>query len=324
MKTSSLYGKIILAFTILSAIFCLSACQNKEQPIHYGGQLYAQEFLLKGMDFWSPYDLEIEHILFSNPDDLVEGFRNGVVDIALFSDIQAAQIFSEMGDEAVIIAIAESGNRVTTLVRADSEIKGWDDLAGKKVALRSGTGAELALKRYFSLNDMDWDAVEWFNLPVDDMPAALAEGAVDAITAPEPIPAMAQAAGDMRVMRSYGDYWPAPMVLVTTTNFARSHEDSLIRFLQGQLGKTALIESNPALAARTAAEEAQEYDLDIPASAFQIVFTRVDFSMEITDSLIHSLENTAYAIYRQSLLDNIPEFFINGEYLQKAFQSGED
>jgi sulfonate transport system substrate-binding protein len=321
MKTTIILKRLFLCLSIVTAAFSLPACQEKEQSLHYGGQLYAQEFLLQGMDFWSPYNLDVEHVLFSNPDDLVDGFLKGVVDIALFSEIQAAQIFSEMGEKAVIIAIAESGDRITTLVRADSEIENWDDLDGKRVALRSGSGAELAMKRYFSLHDMNWNAIEWFNLPVDDMPDALAEGAVDAITAVEPIPAMARAGGGMRIMQSYGDCCPAPMVLVTTASFARENAEKIVRFLQGHLDKVALIEDDAALAARTAAKEALVYDLEIPASAFHIVFMRVDFSMEIKDSLIESMQYTAAALRTQRALDSLPEFVTDGNYLEQAMQS---
>lgn len=310
------FARAIAAMVII--LPALIACQPAEATIHYGGQLYAQEFLLQGMDAWSPYNLNIEHVLFSNPDDLAEGFLKGVVDIALLSDIQAAQIFSELGDEALIIATAESGNRITTLVRADSEIEEWDDLDGKKVALRSGSGAELALKRYFEQQKLDWDAIEWFNLPVDSMPAALAEGAVDAITALEPIPAIAQAAGGMRVMHSYGDCCPTPMVLVTKTSFARANSARISNFLRGHLDKLTLIENDSALAARTASKEALLYHLDIPASAFHIVFMRINFSLLINDEIISALEDTAQAMHSAGVLEDIPEYYFDDSFLESA------
>jgi sulfonate transport system substrate-binding protein len=142
---------LCLSLLLLTALL-FSACQPAEEPLHYGGQIYAGELLLHGLDVWSPYDLKIEHVLFTNPDDLVQAFRSGVVDIALFSDLQAARVFTEMGDQALIIAGSERGDRMSTLVRADSGIQSWADLQGKKVALRSGSGVELALKRYFKLH----------------------------------------------------------------------------------------------------------------------------------------------------------------------------
>ncbi len=62
------FARAIAAMVII--LPALIACQPAEATIHYGGQLYAQEFLLQGMDAWSPYNLNIEHVLFFNPDDL--------------------------------------------------------------------------------------------------------------------------------------------------------------------------------------------------------------------------------------------------------------
>jgi hypothetical protein len=153
----SLLKKSILILLLALTASSLSACRQTAQPLHYGGQFYAEELLLQGMNFWSPYGLNIEHVLFKDPDELTQAFSNGTVDIALLSDIQAAKIFEQMGDQAVIIAVSERGNRMTTLVRADADIRSWTDLQGKKVALRNGSGVQMALKRYFAQHpELDW------------------------------------------------------------------------------------------------------------------------------------------------------------------------
>ena len=321
MKPSHIFRKFfqILLLILLTAGF--SACQSAEQPLHYGGQLYADELLLQGLNVWAVHGNQVEHVLYKNPDDLITAFQNGIADVALFSDIQAAQIFSTMGEDALIIAVTESGNRVSTIVRADSEITSWADLSGKKVALRSGSGAELALKRYFTLNNnLDWDAIEWVNLPVEDMPTALAGGTVDAITATEPIPAMAQAGGGMRVLQSYGDCYPAPLVLVTTRSYAQQNSQRLIAFLQGQLDKVALIQSDSALAARTASAQAAVYGLDVPAAAYHIVFKRINFDMTLDDKLLSALENTSAEMVKAGVLEEKPVYQIDMQYLESAIE----
>jgi ABC-type nitrate/sulfonate/bicarbonate transport system substrate-binding protein len=303
----------------LFAALCLSACQPEEQPLRYGGQLYAEEFLLQGIDFWSPYGLNIEHVLFKNPDDLLQAFLNDVVDIALFSDIQAAQVFDAMGEDALIIGVSEQGDRISTLTRSASGISGWDDLAGKKVALRSNSGAELAMERYFSRHiDLDWDAIEWVNLPVEDMPAALNNGAVDAITAVEPIPVIAQANGALQVMQSYGDCCPAPLVLVTTRKFARRNSDDLIAFLQAHLDKSALIKDDTPLCASTASRQAETYGLDISPLAFHILFKRVDFDLQINNTVLSALEDTAQSLVAAGVLVEVPQFFSDSTFYEDA------
>ena len=321
MKSSHL-SKVIFGFFLLVAMAAdLSACQKPDDVLHYGSQLYADELLLQGLNVWAAHGSKVEHVLYKNPDDLVTAFQTGIADVALFSDIQAAQIFAAMGEDALIIAVTESGNRVSTIVRADSEITSWADLSGKKVALRSGSGAELALNKYFTLNsNLDWDAIEWVNLPVEDMPAALAGGTVDAITATEPIPAMAQAAGGMRVLQSYGDCCPAPLVLVTTRSYARQNRQLLVAFLQGQLDKVALIQSDAALAARTASAQAAVYGLDVPAAAYHIVFKRINFGMILDDKLLSALENTSAEMVKAGVLEEKPTYQVDMQYLESAIE----
>ena len=315
---------IILATILLLIVLSLTACQAEEEPIHYGSQLYAEEFLLQGMNTWTAHDLPVEHVLFANPDDLVEAFKNGIADIAFLSDIQTAQIFNEMDDKALIIAVAESGDRITTVVRADSDIENWSDLIGKRVALRMGSGAELAMLRYFAIHrNLDWEDYEWINMAVDEMPAALTAGEVDALTAIEPIPAMAKAGGGMSDMMSYGDCCPAPMLLVTTREFAEKDPQTLIDFLQVRLDMLDLIESDAALAARTAAEQAQVYGVEIPASAFHIIFKRIDFSPEITNAIIPALKTTANTMHEAGYLEKIPIFSYDNSYLKTAIEKHE-
>lgn len=313
------FSYLLILGAIIINLLGFSACQPEETPLHYGGQLYAEELFLQGMDFWSPYDLDIEHVLFTNPDDLVQAFLSGVVDIALFSDIQAVEIFNTLGEDALVIGVSERGDRINTLVRSDSEIKSWEDLHEKKAALRNGSGAELALKRYFAKHEeLDWDAIEWVNIPVEDMTDALKSGAVDAITAIEPIPSIALDAGGTRILFTYRYCCPAPLVLVTTRDFAKKNPDKVIAFLQGQLDKTSLIESDPALAARTAFAQSQTYDLEIPAYAFLLVFKRLDFDLQVDESIADNLEDTARSMLDVGVIEEIPEFFIDNSYVEKA------
>lgn len=313
---------LLIIGAIMINLLGFSACQPAKAPLHYGGQLYAEEFLLQGMDFWSAYDLNVEHVLFTQPDDLVQAFLSGVVDIALFSDIQAVEIFSSMGEDALIIGVSERGDRISTLVQSDAEIKSWKDLEGKKAALRNGSGAELALKSYFDrYKTLKWDDIEWVNLPVEDMTDALKAGSVEAITAIEPIPSIALDKGGIKILFSYGNYWPAPLVLVTTRDFAKKNPDKVIAFLQGQLDKAALIERDPALAARTAFAQSQTYDLEIPAYAFLLVFKRLDFNLQVDDSIAANLENTARSMLDAGVIEEIPEFFIDDSYVEKAVEN---
>jgi len=56
-KFASCKNRTVLCLSLLLLTALLfSACQPAEEPLHYGGQIYAEELLLQGLDVWSPYD----------------------------------------------------------------------------------------------------------------------------------------------------------------------------------------------------------------------------------------------------------------------------
>ena len=266
----------------------------KLETLRYGGQLYPEEFLLKGKDFWSEYGLTVEHTLFSSGTENNQALISGALDVNIGSDSKSVAIFNALEDEAIIIAAAQRGDRYSTMVLADSGIKTWDDMVGQKVGIRMGTGAEQVVRRYLDArDDMAWEDFEWVNLKVEDMAAALADNSVASFTAWEPTPAIAQETGNAVVMMSYGDIALTPVLIHTTREYAADHHDELVAFLRGHLDKYALIQSDVDEAARIAAEAASAAGSEVSPEVFKIIFERVNFSLEVDAEVIASLEDTA-------------------------------
>ena len=107
--------------------------------------------MLQGHDFWSKYGVEVQHILFSSGTENNQALITGAIDINIGSESKSIDLFNAMGDEAVIIAVPQRGNRYSTVVKGDSQITNWWDMIGKKVGIRLGTGAEQVLRQYFYL-----------------------------------------------------------------------------------------------------------------------------------------------------------------------------
>jgi ABC-type nitrate/sulfonate/bicarbonate transport system substrate-binding protein len=317
-KTKLLYLMGILIISVMG----VTACQTAKDigVIRYAGQYYPEEFLLKGKpEMWSEYDLHVEHTLFSSGAEGNQALIAGAVDINIGSDSKSVELFNAMPDQVIIIAVSQRGDRYSTMVRPDSNYTSWYDLKGKTVGIRLGTGAEQVVRRYFQeAGDLKWEDFEWVNLKIEDMTAALKDKSIEAFTAWEPTPAIAEDQGVAVVMMSYGDIALTPVLIHTTKDFASSHHDELVAFLQAHLDKVDMIQTNMDEASQIAASAASASGSEVSAEAFKRIFERVDFSLTIDESVIASLQDTAQFLLDVGSVDKIPEFSVDSSFLTEA------
>jgi ABC-type nitrate/sulfonate/bicarbonate transport system substrate-binding protein len=318
-KITLLLGLLFISAFMISACGTETASTDEMAVIRYGGQLYPEEYLLKGIDYWSQYGLTVEHTLFSSGSENNQALISGAIDVNIGSDSKSVGLFNAMGDKIVIIAASQRGDRYSTMVSPDSGITSWYDMVGEKVGIRLGTGAEQVVRRYFEeAGDLQWEDFEWINLKVEDMAAALADGSIASFTAWEPTPAIAQATTGAEVMMSYGDIALTPVVIHTTVEFAETHRDELVAFLRGHIDKLNLIESNVDEAARIAAEAASAQGAKVSPDVFKTIFERVDFSLEVDEAVIASLKDTGEFLKNMGEVDKIPEFYVDTSFLEEA------
>lgn len=310
-----------ILITLFSAIL-LTGCINNETneaTIRYGGQYYPGEFLLEGYDFWEKYDLDVEHILFSSGSENNQALISGDVDMNCGSDSKTVSIFNAIPDQAVIIGTLQKGDRYSTVVRTDSTYQTWEDLKGKTVGTRLGTGAEQVLRRYFEQNEtLNWDDFEWVNLKIEDMISSLEGGSIEAFTAWEPTPGIAEAQGVGKILRTFGDIALVPVSIHTTLDYAKNHHDEIVDFLAAQLDKAEMIKNNPEQAAEYAAQAATQYGSDVSSDAFLNIFNRIDFSIDFDEEVLASINDTAQFLYDQGKIEKIPTIRWDKSYLQEA------
>ena len=304
------------------------------KDLRYGGQYYPGEWLLYGHpEFWSKYDLAVDHVLFSSGAENNEAIISRQIDINCGADSKTIALFNAIPDDALIIGTVQRGNRYTTIVRADSDIDSWDDLLkteGKKVCTRFGTGAEGVLRRFFNKTlspklgrNYEWDDFEWVNLKVEEMTGALEAGHIDAFTAWEPTPAIAEAQGIGKPLMidghiGYGRIAMVPASIHTTKEFAYNHPALVVAFLAAQLDKADMINDDPEQAAQIASEAAAKKGIEVSADAFKKVFDRIDFRIDFNETIINEIYATAQFLKDQGKIDTIPDLAWDTSFLEAA------
>ncbi|MFW6121890.1 MAG: ABC transporter substrate-binding protein [Petrotogales bacterium] len=311
-------GKITKLFVIMMILLSVF---GYAETIKYGGQYYPGEFLLQGYDFFSQFDIEVDHILFSSGTENNIALISGGVDINVGSDSKTVALFNAIGDQALIIGVIQRGDRYSTIVRDDSPYQSWEDLKGKKVGTRFGTGAEFVLRKYFdSKENLSWNDFQWINLSPEDMVATLASGQIEAFTVWSPTGEVAVSQGIGRILRSFGDVALTPVQIHTTRKYAENHREELVKFLAAHLEKAKMIKENPELAAQYAAQAAKDRGIEITVDAFELIFKRIDFSLDYDESLINELKETAQFLKDQNKIREIPEFSYDRSFLLEAME----
>ncbi len=322
MKNNVVKSNLLIAISIIILSAILMGCQPKAalQQVRYGGQLYPEEFLLSGSpEVWSKYGIAVEHTLFSSGTENNQALISGAVDINIGSDSKTVSLFGAIPEDAVIIAVSQRGDRYSTMIKKGADYQSWYDLKGKKIGIRLGTGAEQVVRRYFqNVGDLKWEDFEWINLKIEDMTAALADGSIEAFTAWEPTPAIAEAQGVGEVMMSYGDVALTPVFLQTTQKYASEHHDELVAFLAAHYEKLEMIQSDPQKAAEIAAKAASASGTEVSPDVFETIFKRVDFSLEIDQTTLDSLNDTAQFLLDLGEIDALPKYTVDANFLEEA------
>ena len=270
-------------------------------------------------ELWEKYGLRVEHILYSSGSENNQALIARRCDVNCGSDSKTVGLCSILGDEIVVIATIQRGDRYATIVGAESPYRTWHDLRGKVVATRLGSGAEQVLRRFFDqAEDLSWNDFEWVNLKLEDMIPRLVAGDIEAFTVWEPTAAMAESQSLGRVLRTYGDISPVPVSIHTTVTYLKEHRAELVKFLAVHLEKAEMIRTNPARAAQLAAAAAQARGQAVSADAFERVFRRIDFSLAIDPSIEAAIQQTAEFLYEKKKIDKIPKINFDRSLLEEA------
>jgi NitT/TauT family transport system substrate-binding protein len=149
------------------------------------------------------------------------------------------------------------------MVRQDSDIRSFDDLKGKKLAiLGRGTVPDLMLGALGRKRKIRREDVEIVLLPPPSQPAALAQGQVDAIFATPPTDTVAERQYGARTLANGTDL--VPFLGLTTVavrrDFAEAHPEPTRRLFKACIRFARWIEDNQVLARSTAAKT-----LDLPS-----------------------------------------------------------
>ncbi len=139
------------------------------------------------------------------------------------------------------------------LVGADSDISDASGLAGQTIAVNTLANiGEVTIRASLDGQDVDTSGLQFIELGFPDMPAALAEGQVEAIWVVEPFVTIASAEGAQVVDYNYLGTEPGMEIAAyfTTTEYAEANPDVIEAFVGAITAAEEMITADEQVAAR--------------------------------------------------------------------------
>ncbi|MFI7481198.1 ABC transporter substrate-binding protein [Kocuria sp. M1R5S2] len=146
-------------------------------------------------------------------------------------------------------SLAEGEDITGVAATTESGITSWADLAGKRVAVNTVNGqGDLTIKEAVSQDGGDPDAVNFVEMPFQDMPAQLDRGQIDAAWVPEPfLTQLINGENTQLVGYNYQDTVPGldTMVTFSSTSFAEENPEVMERYDAAIAEATQFAQDNP-------------------------------------------------------------------------------
>ena len=259
------------------------------------------------------YNVTVKWTSFAAGPPMNESFAAGQQDIGILGDVPAI-VAKASGQNTKIIANASYGEKtLAVVVKPDSNIKDVKELKGKKIAYVKGSYGHhligLALENAgLTLND-----IESVNLPVADIPNAVAKGQVEAGVVWEPSLTKAVKAGQVKVLIDGTGIKRNNVFYIANDKFAKSNPKIIDAYVTALNKASEYIKSNPQEAAKVL-----QPDIKLPTDELVNLLPKYIYSPVIEAEDIKELKVVEKFLRDQKLTStsvNIDEF-VDTEYLK--------
>jgi NitT/TauT family transport system substrate-binding protein len=213
----------------------------------------------------------------------------GKADLATCAEIPLA-FATLQGERIAVLATISNSTRATAVVaRKESGITTAKDLAGKRVGLLRGTSAEFFLDTLLVRNEVDRRTVRIVETKLEEMPAALQRGEVDAIAIWIPaLKTLQDQLGD-KVVSLYAEdvYWET-FNIASRSGFAEQRPQAAKKLLRALRRAEALMRDVPEEARRALAAATKENPADVRET-----LGLFEFHVRLDQSLVVLMEEEA-------------------------------
>ena len=253
---------------------------------------------------------------------MITALQSGEIDIASSGHVPMTVLFSKT-DKVIAIGVTSYSNGAIyrLVVPKNSTAKSIDDLKGKVIATKIGSGSYNAFLNYLKHKGLQEKQFKIKNAGPGAILAAMQAGSVDAGIWFDPTIALILHQGFGRVLFDFSNQAQALGFWLVNRKFAEEHPDVVVRFLAGAEDQADLLTQHPDQAAKNISAGYKARGHNYGPEVFEGGLPLFDFGIHIKDEYIKDVKDT-YAFFKANgrIKGDEPNWstLFNTDYLKKA------
>lgn len=225
-------SKLCIVLALLLAFLSSSVVLAGSNEIKFGYRLTMTSMVFMQGKYWKPYGIELDAKLFSTGIEMREGVITGKVNLGEVGITPTSVALTKSGKDLYVVGVGEyGGGKYRMMVKNDSPYKSIEDLVGKRVAIKIGSGCYVAFLLYLDKHGLTEKQFKILNAGDTESIAAMEQGSVEAVIYWEPIPSVLEAKGLARELANFSDVVRNPVFMLTQRKFADNNRDVLLKAL---------------------------------------------------------------------------------------------
>jgi sulfonate transport system substrate-binding protein len=254
-------------------------------------EFWTTTYLSGGFD--KKYGIEVDPIPFATGIEVFEALVGETVQLADSGHVPMVSLLAKTNKVLVIGMNQQSdGSMYRMVVRNDATFKGIEDLKGRRIATRIGSGSYLALLRMLKEKGLSEKEFNILNSTPSEIVAAMEAGSVDAGIWFEPTVSIILHRKLGKVLLNFKGYAQSMGFWLVNRKFAEKNPDKVVRFLAGALDAQELLTNNPADAAKLVARGYAARGRGLPISVFEMGIPSMTYSPDVTRKMVDELKLT--------------------------------
>lgn len=248
-------------------------------------RLTSTSIATKDTGYPDKYGLNVDVAKMSTGIEANEAILTGAIEVGEVGITPFVTLLSRSPDVVAIGVASSGGGTYRTVVRKESPYQSMDDLRGKKVAIRIGSGNYSAFLTYIASRGWKESEFQLVNSGDQEAIAALAGGSVDAVIYWEPIVSVLIAKGIARPIFSFKGIVNNPIFIVANRKALAAKPQAFAKYLAAFMDGQKLLRDDVPGAARVITETMNRAGQQIDSTAIEMSIPSSDYAIDLTDQV---------------------------------------
>lgn len=194
---------------------------------------YEYFYLAESRGLAQRHGLKLTTSQFADPQEIVHSYLRGELNVAQLTTVELVDICARQPQRCPVVVLILDESRGGDIIAARQGLASMQDLAGKSIGTTFSTLGPYFVSRALQSSGLRLDQVEIRNMPLAEMPAALAKGSIDAVAFYPPFSDFAARDGHSKVLfdsrQTPGEIFD---ILVVDPSYLRSHSAALAKLVK--------------------------------------------------------------------------------------------